>query len=55
MKQAFNKKVCPQEWDLVQEYYLFKQALGAKRFLITKDDDELTRPVNTDAVKKYFV
>jgi len=36
-------------------YYLFNQTPGEKECLITKDGDKLVRPVNTDAVKKYFV
>jgi len=42
-------------WYFKNIHYLFNQALGAKRSLITNDGDELARPMNTDAVKKYFV
>ena len=36
-------------------YYLFNQIPRANGCLITKKGDELVRPVNTDAVKKYLV
>jgi len=39
----------------VQKYYLFNQIPRAKRCLITKDGDKLTRLMNTDAVNEYFV
>jgi len=36
-------------------YYLFNHTPGAKECLITRNDDELVCPVNTDALEKYFV
>ena len=54
MKQAFDKKVRPREFkegDLV-----VKRAFsGGALILTTMDGDELPRPVNSDAVKRYFV
>jgi hypothetical protein len=36
--------------------YVVKKAFyGGAMILVTMDDDELPRPVNADAVKKYFV
>jgi len=36
-------------------YYQFNQVSGAKECLIIKNGDEHVRPMNTNAVKKYFV
>jgi len=43
------------KWSCAQKYYLFNQVSGAKECLIIKNGDKLECPVNTDAVKKYFV
>jgi len=61
MKQVFNKRmlvpVNSKESGLVLKVILsdLTRFQGAKGCLITKNGDGLVRPVNTNAVKKYFV
>ncbi|KAI5397378.1 hypothetical protein KIW84_063260 [Lathyrus oleraceus] len=43
MKKSFDKKVIPR---------VFRE--GGALILTTMDDEESTRPMNPDAVKKYF-
>jgi len=66
MKKAFDKKVRPREFhegDLVVKWtpnyeglYVVKKAFSGGALILTKmDGEELPLPVNSDAVKKFYV
>jgi len=59
LKQVPTKKTCPhecQESGLVLKVILSDlNIFQGNECLITKDSEKLVCPVNTDAVKKYFV